>query len=102
MDENQDAIKKFISSISTFFELRDGEEKIVKYVGAGLTPSCFDGGKTLCLRVKLEEDGEVKFWDRTSRKLAKQLEQYLVGDIISIKRTGKKGDTEYHIRKVEE
>lgn len=99
MDSSRDILRKYASSKSNYFNIADGEEVTVKYLGAEVVPSNFDSGKSEIARYSVEVDGIVKFWDRTSRKLAELMSKYNEGDILIIKRTGEKSQTRYQIRK---
>ena len=102
MDKIQELLKEFATSKSKFFELRDGEEKAVRFISAEKVSNHFDGGKTTCIRFHLEYDGVVQAWDRVSRDLALQMAKIPPGSLIKIKRVGDKSKTKYSVKEIKE
>ncbi len=100
MDETKEFLRKFINSKSKFFSLKEGEEKIVKYLFAEPIITNYQGNSIDSIRYHFEVDGKEMLWDRSSRELAIQMEKYSRGDLLSIKFTGQKSQTKYFIRKV--
>jgi hypothetical protein len=100
INDTQELLKQFASAKSQFFELRDGEEKKVRFVSAQKVPNNFDGGKTQCIRFSLQVDGVIQLWDRTSRDLALQMSKITKGSLISIKRSGEKSKTKYVVKEI--
>jgi hypothetical protein len=99
MEDSGDLLKKYADSKRKYFDLPEGQEVKVKFLGAEVVPNHFDGGKTTCIRYHLEVDGIQKSWDRVSAELARQMSTVLKGDSIFISRTGYKNQTKYVIRK---
>ncbi len=97
----KDILDNFGGSGSMFFNLKDGEERVIKFMDAEKIPNSFDGGKTALIRYHIEDDGVKKYWDRTSRKLAKQMRDIPEGATIKIKRIGQKSHTKYLINLIE-
>ncbi len=102
MNKSSALLKKYASSGSMFVKLQDGEEIKAKFLGAEEIPNTFDGGKTEIIRYHLEINGIVKFLDRYSRKLAKQMAEISEGEFILVKRIGNKNQTGYFVRRIEE
>ncbi len=101
MNKSQSVLKKFASLKSKFFDLRNGEEKIVKFLYAEQITTHFQGSEVDSIRYHLEVDGREMAWDRTHRELALQMACFSEGDLISIKRVGEKNKTKYFIEKIE-
>jgi hypothetical protein len=101
MSSVQKLLKEFATAKSKFFELRDGEEKTVSFIGAETVPNHFDGGKTTCIRFHLESNGAVQAWDRVSRGLALQMSAIPTNSLIKIRRTGDKSKTKYFVEVVQ-
>jgi hypothetical protein len=101
MGKSDEVLKQFVSKKSIYFDLPDGQEEIVRYLGADSVTTVFKGQNVDSIRYQLEHDGVIKFWDRTSRQLAKQMSQFGEGSVLKIKRTGERNHTKYEIEKVE-
>ncbi len=102
MENNHQMLRDFANSGSMFFNLGDGEEKIVRLISFEKVPNNFYGGKSTLIRYHLEVDGEKKMWDRPSRKLARQISEIPFGTLIRIRRKGQKNQTVYFIEEVKE
>lgn len=98
----RDILNNFGDSGSMFFNLKDGEEKTIVFLDAEEIPNSFDGGKTTLVRYHIKDGGVKKYWDRTSRKLAKQMVEIPKGATINIKRIGQKSHTKYLINLISE
>jgi len=101
MGKSDDVLKQFISKKSIYFDLPDGQEAVVRYLGAESVITVFKGQKVESIRYQLEHDGVVKAWDRTSREFAKQISQFEEGSLLRIKRFGQRNNTKYEIEKIE-
>lgn len=101
MEDSGEFLRKYADSKKRYFDLPDGQEVRVKFLGAEVVPNHFDGGKTTCIRYQLEVDGIQKSWDRVSAELARQMSTLAKGDSIFISRTGYKNQTKYCIRRAE-
>ena len=102
MNDLQKMLRDFANTKSKFFELRDGQEKEVRYLDAEVVPNHFDGGKTTCVRFHLEVEGAAQSWDRISRDLVLQMSRIPKGSLIRIRRTGDKSKTKYFVERIEE
>jgi len=102
MNNSNQILKDFANSGSMFFKLEDGEEKTVRFISFEKVPNNFDRGKSALIRYHLEEDGEKKMWDRSSRKLAGQMAEVSSGALIKIRRKGQKNQTVYFIEEIKE
>ena len=100
MDESKELLRKFVNSKSQFFELKDGEEKTVKYLSAEPVTTHYQGKPVESIRFHLEYEKKEVYWDRTSRDFAKQMLNFSSGDILTIKIQGQKNQTKYFINKV--
>jgi hypothetical protein len=101
MDDLQKMLKEYANLKSKYFELKDGQTKQAKFVGAEIVPNHFDGGKTKCMRFYLESEGTIKSWDRVSRDLVLQMSNIPKGSLVQISRTGDKR-TKYIVERMEE
>ena len=101
MSKSQEALKRFISEKSRYFQIRENEEKTVKYLSSEIVPNYFSKDKSSLIRYHFEEDGIHKFFDRTSKELAIQMSEIPEGSVISIKRTGQGNKTKYLVVKLE-
>ena len=100
MSNYKNVLDDFINQKSSFLDFPDGEEKLVKFVSVEPVITNFKGKETPCLRYRLEIDGNIFMWDRTSRELAKQMRQFTEGDQLRIRREGERNQTKYFIQKV--
>lgn len=101
MGKSVEVLKQFVSRKSIYFDLPDGQEAVVRYLGAEPVTTAFKGQKVESIRYWLEHDGVVKAWDRTSREFAKQMSQFEEGAVLRIKRSGQRNHTKYEIEKIE-
>ena len=101
MDDSGDVLREYANQKRKYFDLPEGQEVKVTYLGAEIVPNHFDGGKSTCIRYSLEVGGIPKHWDRVSAELAKLMSVLKKGDVIYISRTGEKSKTKYSIRKAE-
>lgn len=101
MGKSVEILKQFVSRKSVYFDLLDGQEAVIRYLGAEPVTTVFKGQKVEAIRYRLEHDGVVKAWDRTSREFAKQMSQFEEGDLLKIKRFGQRNHTKYEIDKIE-
>ncbi len=102
MKDSVEVLSRYVISKSMFFNLKDGEEVKVKFLGAEEVPNHFDGGKTNLIRYHFEVDNRELLWDRISRDLAEQMKKVKSGEWIYIKRIGEKSKTKYYVRRTEE
>lgn len=99
MGRSGEILKSFGKKEKRFFEIKDGEEKKVKYLCAEEITSPFKSGKTI-IRYHLEENGKKKLWDRISKQLARIMGEVEEGSVIMLKRSGQKNETRYEIKKI--
>lgn len=96
---NEELLKVYANQTAKYFELNDGDEKTVHYLGAELIDNKFDKtGQSKCVRYKFFEDGIEKFWDRGSRDLALRMATVMVNSVISIKRIGGGNQSKYIVK----
>ncbi len=100
MEKSEDVLGNFVSMKSTFLEVLDGAEVVVKYLGAEAIESKFNGVALASIRYQFEHGGCKKSWDRSSREFARQMMAFKEGDVLKIKRTGQRNATKYFITKV--
>jgi hypothetical protein len=100
MKSVKEVLGEFVESKSQFFNLSDGEEKIVKFLSAAPVTTNYRGKETASIRYQLEFNGKEMSWDRTSREFASQMQAFEIGDTIKIKRSGQKNKTKYCIEKI--
>ena len=99
-DKSKEYLVNFVQAKSKYLELKDGQEKTVKYLSAEPVNTHYQGNLVQGIRYKFEVDGKEMFWDRTSREFAKQMSNFSNGDLLSIKVVGQKNQTKYFINKV--
>lgn len=99
--DNEELLKGYANQTAKYFELNDGEEKTVHYMGCELIDNKFDKtGKSKCVRYRFFVDGFEQYWDRGSRSLAIQMAKVMVNSVISIKRIGSGNQSKYEVRVV--
>ena len=101
MGKSEEALRLFVSKKSTFLDVPDGEEVLVRYLGAEPVETKFLGNPVASIRFHFEHDGINKDWDRTSREFAKQMMAFEEGDLLRIKRVGLRNNTKYFVTRVE-
>jgi hypothetical protein len=99
---SRDILKGFANKKSKFFDLRDGEESVVKFLFVELVTTHFNNKPVDCIRYHFEVSGKEMLWDRPHRELAIQMAQFSEGDLISIKRTGEKNKTKYLVKRIDQ
>lgn len=100
MGKSVEFLKQFVSKKSIYFDLPDGQEAVVRYLGAEPVITVFKGQEVEAIRYRLEHDGVLKVWDRTSREFAKQMSQHEEGSVLKIKRSGERNNTKYAIDRI--
>lgn len=98
--DSKESLNNFIKKSSQYFSLEEGEESIVKFLGAEPIANRFNNGQTECIRYTLEQDGRKIYWDRGSRSLALQISKYPEGTVIGITKYGDGNKTRYVVRAV--
>lgn len=100
MDKVQETLNDFIWEKSLFFELRDGAEAEVLFLGAEKVITSFNGSEVQSIRYYFEVNGRKLSWDRMSRSFAVQMRKFSTGDKLWIKRTGERNKTKYEVEKI--
>jgi hypothetical protein len=100
MKSINEVLEEFVRSKSVFFNLSDGEEKIVRFLSVEPVVTNYHGKETNSLRYHFEVNNKEMLWDRTSREFALQMQVFEAGDMLKIQRTGKKNQTKYYIEKM--
>ena len=85
--------------MSTFLKVLPGEEAHVVYVGFKEIPNKFDPEKNT-IQYTFMVDGQKKFWENGSPKVAIFFDDKLEGDIISIKNNGDEKKAKYELNPV--
>jgi len=81
-----------------YFEIKDGEVKIVTFLNAEIVVSPFQNGNKKTVKYTFLVDGKEKQWHRQSKQLANQMSALEKEDVISIERCGKNNDTTYDVK----
>lgn len=100
LEDPTQVLREYVRKKSTFFNLPDGEEAQVVYLGAKPVQTMFKGKQTDSIRFLLEVDGQKMLWDRTNRSLFAELTKYKKNDVLKIRREGERNQTKYFIQKV--
>jgi len=92
-------LKEWSKKQSKFVKLDDCESMTLQYDGFDVIPSKFDPEKQ-SIRYKFSLNGEKKFWENGTSKVALQFDQIKVGSIVKVTRSGLDKATSYAIEVV--
>jgi len=89
-------LKNWARCQSKFLKLDDGEEIKAQYEGYDEIPNKFDPDKR-SIRYKLNVNGERKYWENGTGRVAMQFDNIPEGALVCIKREGLDKKTQYTI-----
>ena len=95
-------LNKWAKDNNQFFKLEDGQSTIVTYKGFKKVPNSFDPDKEQ-IRYTLVVDGNVKYWNSGSTRIAESIAKFKVGDKIKVsKEATENGKGKYFVSKPSE
>lgn len=92
-----DDLNKWAKDNNQFFKLDDGQYTIVTYKGFKVVPNNFDPDKEQ-IRYTLLVDGQTKYWNSSSTRIAEAFAKVKVGDMVKInKESTENGKGKYFV-----
>jgi hypothetical protein len=93
-------LKEWARSQSKFIKLDDGDLITAQYEGFSEIDDKFNPDKK-AIRYKFNINGETKYWEKSSSRVAEQMDSIPIGSTIEISRKGSEAkDTVYTIKAV--
>lgn len=94
-------LNNYIKSNSKHLKIEDGETVQMVYKGFSIIPDRFNPGKeTVSYLLAYPDTGKTTSWNKSSTKVASQMNQIQAGETISITRFGEGTETSYKIKVV--
>ena len=93
-------LKDWSRKQSKFVKLEDGESMTLQYEGFDIIPSKFDPEKQ-SIRYKFSLNGDKKFWENGTQKVALQFDNIKTGSIVKVTRKGLEKATSYAVEVID-
>ena len=93
-------LSDYVKNNSKFLNIQDGESVELVYKGYSIVADKFNPGKETVSYLFQDENGKTIPWNKSSNRIATQMNKINVGESVKITRYGESFETKYKIQPV--